>query len=138
MSIRTYSDLIKLKTFRERFEYLKLNGAVGKATFGDERYLNQGFYASDEWKTIRRQIILRDHGCNLGLKGQEIFGPIYIHHMNPITSSDILCYSSHLTNPEYLICTTLDTHNAIHYGNQELPLANELPVREPNDTCPWR
>lgn len=135
--IRTYSELSKLKTFKERYEYLRLDGSVGKDTFGFERYLNQAFYKSKEWKAIRRQVIIRDGGCDLGIKEREIYGNIIIHHMNPIEQADILNATEFLLNPEYLITTTLDTHNAIHYGNN-----NSLPTgpieRSKNDTCPWR
>lgn len=137
MIIRTYSELIKLKTFEERFEYLKLNGRVGKDTFGFDRYLNQIFYLSPEWKSIRNDIIIRDNGCDLGMDGYEIEDRITIHHMNPIDTSDIIHRSDFLLNPEFLIVTSLDTHNAIHYEN-----ANNLRIipkdRYLYDTCPWK
>lgn len=137
MIIRNYSELIKLKTFEERFEYLKLNGRVGKDTFGFDRYLNQIFYLSPEWKSIRNDIIIRDNGCDLGMDGYEIEDRITIHHMNPIDASDIIHRSDFLLNPEFLIVTSLDTHNAIHYGN-----ANNLRIipkdRYLYDTCPWK
>lgn len=137
MTIRTYSELIKLPTFKERYEYLRLEGRVGEDTFGWDRYLNQMFYKTAEWKRIRDQIILRDHGCNLALDGFEIHGRILIHHMNPITKSDILDRSEFLLNPEYLISTTKSTHDAIHYGDVE-SLHNEPVIRTRNDTCPWK
>lgn len=115
--IRTYSELITLSTFKERYEYLKLDGRVGEDTFGWDRYLNQIFYKSKEWNRIRDQVIFRDLGCDLALEGFEIHGRILIHHMNPISKSDILDRSEFLLNPEYLICTTKATHDAIHYGD---------------------
>ena len=138
MNIRTYSELIKLPTLRERFEYLKLDGVVGVDTFGRDRYVNQTFYQSAEWNSIKRRIILRDHGCDLGVDGYEIFDKIIIHHMNPITIDDVLNHTPYLIDPEYLICTRLDTHNAIHYGDVDRKLPNEMIIRRPNDTCPWR
>ena len=137
MSIRTYSELILLPTFEERFKYLQLNGRVGDDTFGFDRYINQKFYRSAEWKRIRDQIIIRDNGCNLALEGYEIYGRILIHHMNPITVKDVELSTEYLMNPEYLICVTHNTHNAIHYGDEKL--INKGPiVRTKNDTCPWK
>lgn len=135
--IRTYSELITLSTFKERYEYLKLDGRVGEDTFGWDRYLNQIFYKSKEWNRIRDQVIFRDLGCDLALEGFEIHGRILIHHMNPISKSDILDRSEFLLNPEYLICTTKATHDAIHYGDLD-SLHNEPVIRTKNDTCPWR
>lgn len=135
--IRTYSELIKMNNFNDRYEYLKLNGEIGRETFGFERYLNQKFYRSKEWKRIRDIVIIRDSGCDLGMQGYDIFGRILIHHMNPILSKDITERSDYLLNPEYLICTTHNTHNAIHYGDSEL-LINTPLFRSPNDTCPWK
>lgn len=134
---KTYSELIKLKTFKERYEYLRLDGLIGEETFGFDRYMNQKFYKSKEWKRIRDQVIVRDNGCDLGVEGYEIGGRILIHHMNPILLKDIQTLSEFLLNPEYLICTTLDTHNAIHYGDSNL-LVIEPIERTKNDTCPWR
>ena len=134
--IRTYSELITIPTFLARYEYLKLDGQVGKETFGFDRYLNQQFYHSDEWRSIRDFIITRDLGCDLGLEGYEIHGRIYIHHMNPITVKDIRDYTDYLIDPEYLICTTHNTHNAIHYGDSSLLIAEPV-ERTPFDTCPW-
>lgn len=135
--IRTYSELSQLKTFKERYEYLKLDGVVGKDTFGFDRYLNQAFYRSKEWKSLRDQIIVRDEGCDLGIPGHEIYGKIMIHHMNPIFPKDIIDQTDYLLNPDFLITTRLSTHNAIHYGDESLlPIA---PVeRRKNDTCPWK
>lgn len=135
--IRTYSELIKLKTFKDRFEYLKLDGIVGEETFGFDRYMNQIFYKSREWTSIRRAVIIRDNGCDLGVEGYEIHGKILIHHMNPINLSDIVHKTDELLNPDYLITTVLSTHNAIHYGDASLLPA--LPIeRRANDTCPWK
>lgn len=135
--IRTYSELITIPTFLARYEYLKLDGQVGRETFGFDRYLNQQFYHSDEWRSIRDFIITRDLGCDLGLEGYEIHGRIYIHHMNPITVKDIKDYTDYLIDPEYMICTTHNTHNAIHYGDSSLLIAEPV-ERTPFDTCPWR
>ena len=135
--IRTYSELSRLKTFKERYEYLRLDGVVGENTFGFNRYLNQAFYKSKEWKDIRRFVIIRDNGCDLGVEGYEIHTNIIIHHMNPIRQDDILSRTDLLMNPEYLITTTLNTHNAIHYGTEEL-LATAPISRSKNDTCPWK
>lgn len=137
MSIRTYSELQRLPDFRDRFEYLRLDGQVGKETFGFERYLNQQFYHSREWKRIRDYVITRDLGRDLGVEGYEIHGRIYIHHMNPITSSDVRQGTSFLVDPEYLICVTMNTHTAIHYGDETL-LITEPIERTPNDTSPWK
>ena len=137
MSIRTYSELVTLPTFEERFKYLQLNGQVGKDTFGFDRYINQNFYRSLEWKRVRDKVILRDNGCDLGVEGYEIHGRILIHHMNPITIRDIESMSEYLLNPEYLISTVHNTHNAIHYGDESLLIT--VPIeRTKNDTCPWK
>ena len=135
--IRTYSELITLPTFEERYRYLRLNGRVGEETFGFDRYLNQAFYKSDEWLALRDEIIVRDNGCDLGIEGREIHGRILIHHMNPITVEDIAKRSDHLLNPEYLITTVKATHDAIHYGNED-SLITIPRERTRNDTCPWR
>lgn len=146
--IRTYSELSRLPTFEERFKYLKLNGSIGKETFGFDRIFNQQFYKSKEWLRVRDQIIIRDNGCDLGVPGHEIAEwkdengiwrtePIYIHHMNPISLEDIQYLTEYLLDPEYLILTVFDTHNAIHYGDSDL-LAKALIERRRNDTCPWR
>lgn len=137
MSIRTYSELIALPTFEERFRYLKLSGSVGVETFGYDRVFNQRFYSSTEWKRLRDEIIFRDNGCDLGIDDREITGRIYIHHINPIVLKDIQTTSEFLLNPEYLICTSFDTHNAIHYGDENLLI--KAPIeRTQYDTCPWR
>lgn len=137
MIIRAYSELIKLPTFEERFQYLKLDGDVGVETFGFDRYLNQAFYSSDEWKSIRNKVIIRDNGCDLGIEGREIYKRIIIHHMNPITKEDLLYRTEYLLNPEYMICTMKNTHDAIHYGDENLLFKDPI-ERKPNDTCPWR
>lgn len=138
MIIRTYSELITLPTFEERFRYLKLNGRVGEDTFGFDRYLNQEFYQrSQEWKRVRDFVILRDNGCDLAIDDREIMGKILVHHMNPITKEDILQRSEFLLNPEYLICTMKSTHDAIHYGDESLLIKDHV-ERRPNDTCLWR
>lgn len=137
MTIKTYSELITLPTFKERFRYLKLDGVVGEETFGFDRYLNQIFYQSYEWRKIRDLVIIRDNGCDLGIEGREIRGKILIHHMNPISKSDILNRSEFLLNPEYLICTYKNTHDAIHYGDESI-LYQEPIERTKYDTCPWR
>lgn len=136
--IRTYSELIQLQTFEERFEYLRLDGAVGEETFGFDRYLNQRFYQNDpEWKKVRRFVIMRDLGCDLGIEDREIHGRIIVHHMNPITIEDLINRTEFLLNPEYLICTLDSTHNAIHYGDENLLMKGPV-QRTKNDTCPWR
>ena len=136
-NIRTYSELITLPTFKERYRYLQLKGFVGEETFSYDRYLNQTFYRSREWKDIRDYVILRDNGCDLGIPGREIHSRILIHHMNPITKQDILNRSEFLLNPEYLISTIKVTHDAIHYGDEHL-LMEEPIARTKNDTCPWK
>ena len=137
-TIKTYSELMELPTFKERYEYLRLGGKVGEDTFGFDRYLNQIFYKSDEWKSIRNKVITRDNGCDLGIPDREIRGErILVHHMNPITKEDIINRSDILLNPEYLITTVDNTHQAIHYGDSELLYKDPI-VRTPNDTCPWK
>lgn len=136
-TIKTYSELIALPTFEERYRYLRLRGSVGKDTFGFDRYLNQNFYRSLEWKRIRDQVIIRDNGCDLGIEDRMIPGRVMIHHMNPITEQDILRATDILLNPEYLICVSHTTHNAIHFGDEDLLITNPV-VRTPNDTCPWK
>lgn len=137
--IRTYSDFSKLQTFEERYLYLQLNGKVGEETFGFDRIFNQLFYSSKEWKHTRHKIIVRDNGCDLGVDGYEIQKgvTIMIHHMNPISINDIKTRIEILLDPEYLITTIMQTHNAIHYGDSKL-LARETIARTKNDTCPWR
>lgn len=136
-NIRTYSELITLPTFKERYKYLRLKGLVGEETFGYDRYLNQVFYKSREWLDIRDYVIVRDNGCDLGVLGHEIHERILIHHMNPITIDDILRRSEFLLDPEYLISTIKRTHDAIHYGDEDL-LMDEPIIRTRNDTCPWK
>ena len=133
MSIRTYSELITIPTFEERFEYLQLKGSVGKDTFGYDRYLNQVLYRSPEWKRLRNQIIIRDGGCDLACDGYDIYDKVLIHHLNPITVEDVLTRSRKVFDPDNLVCVTHNTHNAIHYGDSDL-----LVTGTKNDTCPWR
>lgn len=135
--IRTYTELILLPTLDERFEYLKLSGTIGAETFGFDRYLNQKFYNSREWKDVRDYVIARDLGCDLGVMGHDIHGKIYVHHMNPIVVKDIVEVSRMILDPEYLITTSLTTHNAIHYGDESQILSAPLERRK-NDTCPWK
>lgn len=137
MIIRTYNELMLLPTFEERFEYLKLSGRVGEETFGFDRWLNQKFYRSAEWKHLRDQIIIRDNGRDLGVEGREIYGKILIHHMNPISKKDILERTDLLLNPMYLISVTKQTHDAIHYSDDSILMKDPI-VRSRNDTCPWR
>lgn len=133
---RTYSDLIRLPSFEERFEYLSLRGIVGKETFGFDRYLNQMFYRSREWKRLRNEIIVRDNGCDMGLDGFEIHEPIYIHHLNPMTVTDVESSDPRILDPDNLISVTHRTHNAIHYGEASL-LPRKLVERRPGDTKLW-
>ena len=135
---RTYTELSKLKTFDERFKYLLLHGKIGIESFGYDRYLNQIFYKSPQWKKLRDQIILRDNGSDLGLSDYPILGRVMIHHLNPITVDDVLDGNPDVFNPEYLICTSHKTHNAIHYGMEDYIREYNLTVRKPNDTIPWR
>lgn len=137
MIIRTYQELIKFKTFKERYRYLKLGGKVGEEIFGFDRYLNQKFYRSAEWKRIRDYVILRDNACDLGIEDREIDNRIIIHHMNPLTKYDVINQTEFLLNPDYMICTTKRTHDAIHYGDEDI-LFGEFIERSKNDTCPWR
>lgn len=134
---RNYTELSRLKTFKERFEYLSLKGSVGKETFGFDRMFNQRFYTSKEWKHVRDLVIVRDNGCDLGLEDFPILGRIYIHHLNPFIMEDLEKHPSVLLDPEYLISVSFDTHNAIHYGSESL-LPKEPVERKKNDTCPWR
>lgn len=137
MKMRTYSELKRLKTIRERYEYLKLNGSVGKNTFGSRRFMNQSFYRSYEWRKAKNAVIIRDSGCNLGIKGYEILDKIYIHHMNPVTIEQLERKDPKLYDPEYLICVDFITHNAIHYGDEDL-LPKESMIRKPGDTYLWK
>lgn len=147
---RTYSELKNLQTFEERFDYLKLERFIGEETFGHSRYLNQDFYRSKEWKKVRDTVILRDMGCDLGIsdrpithdvhiKGRTVpIGKIYIHHMNPIGPDDVIQHTDRLMNPEYLICCSQETHNAIHYGSKKDEPVDFFAERRPNDICPWK
>ena len=137
MSIRTYSELITIPTFEERFEYLQLKGSVGKDTFGYDRYLNQVLYRSPEWKRLRNQIIIRDGGCDLACDGYDIYDKVLIHHLNPITVEDVLTRSRKVFDPDNLVCVSHNTHNAIHYGDMDLLVTGPI-IRTKNDTCPWR
>jgi hypothetical protein len=137
MILKTYSELSKLKTFEDRFQYLRLDGIVGEETFGFDRYLNQILYQSKEWKRCRRDIIIRDEGCDLGCEGFEIHGRILIHHINPITVDDIVNRNPKVFDPENLILTSHNTHQAIHYGNEDLLIRAPI-ERSKYDTCPWR
>lgn len=136
--IRTYSELIALPTYKERFDYLKLIGQVGNETFGFDRYLNQSFYKSQEWRRLRREIIIRDNCCDLAHEDYSISNQlIMIHHMNPITQDDIVNRMKYIMEPEFLITTVFNTHNAIHYGDESLLILDPV-ERKPNDTCPWK
>ena len=135
--IKTYKELIRLETFEERFEYLKLSGRIGTDTFGFDRYLNQKFYRSPEWKRIRDKIIIRDNGCDLALPDRQIYGKIIIHHINPISIEDIEACSRFLLDTDLMVCVSHETHNAIHYGDSSL-LPKDPIERKPNDTCLWR
>ena len=137
MGIRTYSELITIPTFEERFEYLQLKGSVGKDTFGYDRYLNQVLYRSPEWKRLRNQIIIRDCGCDLACEGYDIYDKVLIHHLNPITVEDVLARSRKVFDPDNLVCVSHNTHNAIHYGDMDLLVTGPI-IRTKNDTCPWR
>lgn len=134
--IRSYSELCQLATFEERWRYLSLQGIVGRSTFGFDRYINQKFYTSKEWRSLRHRIIVRDNGCDLGVDGYEIYSRLVIHHLNPMTKSDIIGGDDSILNPEYLITTTHQTHNAIHYGDEKL-LARPFVERSPGDTRLW-
>lgn len=134
--IRTYSELMRLETLKERFEYLRLSGVVGDSTFGFDRYINQAFYRSKQWKDIRHEIIVRDNGCDLGVEGYDIHNRLIIHHMNPMAPIDITSGGTHILDPEFLITTTHLTHNAIHYGDERL-LPREFVERSSGDTKLW-
>ena len=136
--MRTYSELITIPTFLGRYDYLRLDGIVGKETFGLDRYLNQVFYQrSPEWRHVRREVILRDNGCDLGIEGHEIYDKVLVHHMNPLRKEDIFNNTEYLLDPEFLITVSFNTHQAIHYGNKEI-LKAILTERKPGDTCLWR
>lgn len=135
--IKTYSELIQFKTLEERYRYLRIGGRVGEETFGFDRWMNQVFYKDPRWRDIRDEVITRDNGCDLGLEGYDIHGKIFVHHMNPVTKDDIFHNFDSLLNPEFLISTSKRTHDAIHYGNEDL-LPQSPIVRTRNDTCPWK
>lgn len=135
--MRSYTELLKYSSFLDRFEYLRLDGTVGSETFGSNRFMNQAFYTSPEWRRARREVIIRDDGCDLGVEGYDIFSKILIHHMNPIREEDLLNRNPDILNPEFLICVSHNTHNAIHYGDKNL-LPAPLVERKPGDTCPWK
>ena len=135
--LRRYSELKRIPTFKERFEYLRLAGIVGESTFGFDRYLNQLFYTSAKWKKIRNQIIIRDNGCDLGIEGYDLRSKIIVHHMNPLTIKEVEEVSDEIFNPEFLICVSQRTHNAIHFGDASLLPCGPV-ERKPNDTCPWK
>ena len=130
--------MITMSEFDDRFRYAKLDGQVGKDTFGFDRYLNQQFYRSKEWKRLRDQIIIRDNGCDLGVPGHEISGKIYIHHLNPLSPEDITKSTEKLFDPDNLVCVSAETHNAIHYGDESILEKNKIVERSPGDTCPWK
>lgn len=136
MRIKSYSELLRHPSFEARYRYLRIGGAIGEATFGHSRFINQWFYTSSLWRSIRDEVIIRDYGCDLGIHGREIFDRILVHHMNPITEEDIEDHSPYALDPEFLICTSRNTHNAIHFGDESLLI--QLPVeRSLNDTSPW-
>lgn len=137
MSRRSYRELLMFSSFEERYNYLRLNGRVGIDTFGFDRWLNQRLYKSVEWKQLRNKIIIRDNGCDLGFPGITCFGRLIVHHMNPITEEDLMRGDESIFDPDNLILCSLQTHNAIHYGNSNGP-HRDLIERRPNDTCPWR
>ena len=137
MSIKTYSEMIQLPTFLDRYRYLQIGGQVGKETFGFDRYLNQTLYRSAEWKRFRRDMILRDEGLDLACEGFEVIGKILLHHINPIAIEDVVQRNPIIFDPENVICTSLNTHNAIHYGDESLLMTGPI-QRTKYDTCPWR
>lgn len=136
--MKTYSELMKLTTFEDRYRYLKVGALIGEVTFGFDRYLNQRFYTSPEWRSVRNAVIVRDNGCDLAIPDREITGLITVHHINPITQDDLVHNIELVLNPEFLICVSDNTHKAIHYGDESLLIQNEMIVRRPNDTCLWR
>lgn len=137
MTGKTYSEMIKLPTFEERFRYLKLNGRVGENTFGSKRYLNQILYRTSEWLSVRDKIIIRDDGCDLGIRGRSISGRVLVHHIEPITIEDVLNRSPKVFDPDNLITISHMTHEAVHYGDEDLLIKDPIERRK-NDTCPWR
>jgi len=137
-SIKTYSDLTKLETFKDRFEYLKIGGVIGERTFGGNRYLNQKFYRSREWRKLRDEIIVRDGGCDLALPGYELTWRVTVHHINPVTEQEMLRLAANVLDPENLVCVSYSTHKALHYGQFDLCSDYAVLDRRPNDTCPWK
>lgn len=135
--LRTYSEMASFPTFEERFRYLQLNGQVGKDTFGYDRYLNQIFYRSSDWKRVRNEVIIRDNGCDLAFPDKVIFGKVIIHHLNPLSKADIEGKTGALLDPNNLVCVSHLTHEAIHYGDIDI-LPKDPVERTPNDTCPWK
>ncbi len=135
--MRRYSELKRLKTFKERYEYLRIGGLIGESTFGFERYLNQALYTSQRWRLLRNEIIVRDNGCDLGVEGYDILDKIIVHHMNPLVRDQLIEPDDSIFDPEFLICVSQRTHNAIHYGDDSL-LPITMAERRPNDTCPWK
>ncbi len=135
--IRRYSELVKLKTFKERYEYLRVRSAIGESTFGFERFLNQACYTSKRWRAVRDKVSVRDNGCDLGVEGHDIYDRIIIHHMNPLTREQLRDPDDSIFDPEFLICVCDLTHRAIHYGDESL-LPKEPVIRKPYDTCPWK
>lgn len=136
--IRTYSELMLLPTFEDRYKYLRLGSKVGEDTFGLERYLNQILYRSKRWRSIRNEVIVRDDGCDLAIKDRPIFDKILVHHLNPITLEQIEDEDPDIFDPEYLVCTSHQTHNAIHYGDSSFLIPSSFAERSKYDTCPWR
>lgn len=134
---KSYSELMRLKTFEERYQYLRIGGAVGAETFGYDRYLNQILYNSHDWRKFRNPIILRDNGCDLACLDRELESRVIIHHINPITVEDVLNRDPKIFDPENVICVSHNTHQAIHYGDENLLYKNPV-ERKPNDTCPWK
>lgn len=135
--MKTYTELVSIPTFEERFRYLELEGLVGRETFGFDRYLNQKFYRSPEWKRVRQEVIVRDNGCDLGVEDRPIFGKIIIHHLNPMSIDDITQKQTWIIDPEFLISTCKKTHDAIHYSDESILFVEPI-ERKPNDTCLWR
>lgn len=134
--IRSYSELCRLRTFEDRFDYLSLEGVVGQSTFGFDRWINQAFYRSRQWKEVREKVIIRDDGCDLGIQGYEIYSDLLVHHMNPLSAEDITDGESWILDPEFLITTSMQTHNAIHYGDERLLPRGPI-IRQPGDTRLW-
>lgn len=135
---KSYFELSRLPTFEERFEYLKLDGQVAHSIFGGHRYLNQAFYQSDPWKKVRRQVILRDNGCDLGIEGREINSKLLVHHINPISPEDLIDGNPDVLDPDNLVCVSENTHQMLHYGSVDGLERVDPVVRFPNDTCPWK